>query len=770
MQIRVICVCDLGILTGSRDKTIKLWVEGDDGEYTEASMFVGHTDFVSALAFAPASSIHPDGLVVSGARDATVRLWNPVRFTELQILEGHKYQVTGVVILDEATIVSSSLDSTLRIWRAGVCQQVLTGHTGPVLCTLRVPRGDVWSGSGDDSIRVWREGTCVDVIPAHADTVRHLAFVPGSGQAVSASHDTTLKVWDVEARACTSQLWGHSSLVYAAAATPGGLLASGSEDNTSRLWHLGGGPSLQTLPHPGCVWTVDFLPDSDLVTGCADGVARLFTQDSSRAAGAEAVQVFEATLAAAAEAAAAKEGAGEGGAAAGLKLEDPSVLREPGTHPGQTRVVREGGTGMAYSWNAASQSWDVVGEVVGGPGGGEDTLAPAGSRVVGGRTWDYVFDVDVEDGSPPRRLPVDAGENPYVAADRFLAAEDLPTSYREQIVSFILQNTPSGQSLPGASSGHAGDPFTGANAYVPGAPSAAPPMRPSPGLTSVVGGGPDPFTGSAATPGLIPAARYLVFDALPDPAAVARKLGQLAPGVPAPVDAARVEALAAALCAPTAAAPSAAQAETLAQLLAYPAAALFPALDLARVAVARKAGGPIAQLDLGPTMAGAGDAAPGTICAALWRALQRDAPAPTRLTAARLVANLYAEPETREWARAGGAALTAALATALPPETKAARHALVTALHNAVLALVAADVAGGAEILSAASDVLLSTPGEESETRVRGLVALGTLLHTVRPLRGGARGLGLEEVAAQLGGEGGDVGQAARELRAMLAR
>lgn len=77
-----------------------------------------------------------------------------------------------------------------------------------------------------------------------------------------------------------------------------------------------------------------------------------------------------------------------------------------------------------------SQSWDVVGEVVGGPGGGEDTLAPAGSRVVGGRTWDYVFDVDVEDGSPPRRLPVDAGENPYVAADRFLAAEDLPTSYR----------------------------------------------------------------------------------------------------------------------------------------------------------------------------------------------------------------------------------------------------------------------------------------------------------------------------------------------------
>lgn len=86
---------------------------------------------------------------------------------------------------------------------------------------------------------------------------RHLTLVPGTGQAVSASHDTTLKVWDVDTEASTAQLWGHSSLVYAAAATPAGLLASGSEDNTSRLWHAGGGPSLQvgwrgTFTAQGC--------------------------------------------------------------------------------------------------------------------------------------------------------------------------------------------------------------------------------------------------------------------------------------------------------------------------------------------------------------------------------------------------------------------------------------------------------------------------------------------------------------------------------------
>jgi hypothetical protein len=44
--------------------------------------------------------------------------------------------------------------------------------------------------------------------------------------------------------------------------------------------------------------------------------------------------------------------------------------------------------------------------------------------------WDYVFDVDAEDGAPPKKLALNRGENPYAVADRFLADEDLPASYR----------------------------------------------------------------------------------------------------------------------------------------------------------------------------------------------------------------------------------------------------------------------------------------------------------------------------------------------------
>lgn len=68
-------------------------------------------------------------------------------------------------------------------------------------------------------------------------------------------------------------------------------------------------------------------------------------------------QAYEAAIAAKkAEAAATQQASGEGGGGglpAGLKLEDPSVLLQPGTRDGQTRVVREGGAGVAYAWDAS---------------------------------------------------------------------------------------------------------------------------------------------------------------------------------------------------------------------------------------------------------------------------------------------------------------------------------------------------------------------------------------------------------------------------------
>ena len=44
------------------------------------------------------------------------------------------------------------------------------------------------------------------------------------------------------------------------------------------------GVMVQSIEHPGCVWDVKFLENGDLVTGCSDGVVRIWTALADRVA------------------------------------------------------------------------------------------------------------------------------------------------------------------------------------------------------------------------------------------------------------------------------------------------------------------------------------------------------------------------------------------------------------------------------------------------------------------------------------------------------
>lgn len=105
----------------------------------------------------------------------------------------------------------------------------------------------------------------------------------------------------------------------------------------------------------GCVWDVAWLPDGDLVSACADYVARVWTSSTERAASAETVAGLAVALEAKQQP---KQGQGEqagagAGLPAGLKMEEASVLGQPGKKDGEIKVVNEGGAGIAYSWDAA---------------------------------------------------------------------------------------------------------------------------------------------------------------------------------------------------------------------------------------------------------------------------------------------------------------------------------------------------------------------------------------------------------------------------------
>ena len=98
----------------------------------------------------------------------------------------------------------------------------------------------------------------------------------------------------------------------------------------------------------------------------------------------------------------------------------------------------------------------------------------ASKKTYDGKEYDYVFDIDIEDGKPPLKLPYNLTESPWDAARKFLEANKLPFSYYEQVANWIADNTKGariGQEAPGAGSGappQVRDPWGTDRRYRPG--------------------------------------------------------------------------------------------------------------------------------------------------------------------------------------------------------------------------------------------------------------------------------------------------------------
>ncbi|KAM3104714.1 TIR domain-containing protein, partial [Phormidesmis sp. 146-33] len=102
----------------------------------------------------------------------------------------------------------------------------------------------------------------------HRGWVHSVSFSPDGKTLATGSYDNTVKLWDLQGRELQT-LKGHSERVNSVSFSPDGkTLATGSYDNTVKLWDLQG-RELQTLKgHSSYVTSVSFSPDGKtLATG-----------------------------------------------------------------------------------------------------------------------------------------------------------------------------------------------------------------------------------------------------------------------------------------------------------------------------------------------------------------------------------------------------------------------------------------------------------------------------------------------------------------------
>jgi phospholipase A-2-activating protein len=404
---------------------------------------------------------------VSGGKDQIIDVRRPSKNLDDDadaLLIGHGNNVCALDVSEDGRyIVSGSWDMEARLWEVGKWGEstVLQGHTASVWAVLAYDSDTIITGCADKQIRIFQtSGSASPVRSIQApEVVRALCRLPphhpSGAQFASAGNDAVIRLWTINGQQ-VAELHGHENFIYSLAVLPNGGLVSAGEDRTVRIWE--NNQCIQTITHPAIsVWTVAVCSENgDIVTGASDKLARVFTRDHSRYAAEAEIQQFNDDV----------KGSSIPQQTVGdinkEQLPGPEFLTQrSGTKEGQVQMIKEmNGNVSAYQWSAAASQWVNVGTVVDSAGSGGRKISHAGKE------YDYVFDVDIEDGKPPLKLPYNLNQNHYEAARKFIEDNELPLTYLDQVANFIIQNT-QGATL-GQSSAQGADPWGSEARYRPG--------------------------------------------------------------------------------------------------------------------------------------------------------------------------------------------------------------------------------------------------------------------------------------------------------------
>ncbi|KAI7905198.1 WD40-repeat-containing domain protein [Cokeromyces recurvatus] len=226
------------LVTGSRDKNIKIW-NIKTGQLLHK--LKGHEGSVLCLQF-------NEYYLISGSSDSTLIVWDIHTGQRIKTLIGHRESVLNVKF-HKNRIVSCSKDRTIRAWdlEKGESIGLFRGHRAAVNA-VQFKDQIIVSASGDRTIKVWdmSTGECLRTLDSHS---RGIACVEYDGNMiVSGSSDQTIKVWNAMTGECLYTLVGHTDLVRTLQLDNKlKIIVSGSYDGTLKIWQLEDGSLIKTL-------------------------------------------------------------------------------------------------------------------------------------------------------------------------------------------------------------------------------------------------------------------------------------------------------------------------------------------------------------------------------------------------------------------------------------------------------------------------------------------------------------------------------------------
>lgn len=146
-----------------------------------------------------------DKRLASSFKDKTIKIFNLTTYKcEVIIDSAHCEEILYISSLDNGCLVSSSQDSTIKIWEIKETEyahvKTLREHKNIVMKTIQLSNYRIGSCSWDKTIKIWKLPfyNCVETLNGHTRNVCSLIELSKKDYLVSGGQDSTLMFWDNE--------------------------------------------------------------------------------------------------------------------------------------------------------------------------------------------------------------------------------------------------------------------------------------------------------------------------------------------------------------------------------------------------------------------------------------------------------------------------------------------------------------------------------------------------------------------------------------------
>ena len=215
------------IISGGQDTTIKIW---DIKNKKCLSTFEGHTSIIWDLKYLDKDRI------ISGADDNSSRIWN-LKDKSSVVLYQAKKNISSIVVLDSKKVLLAA-GKNVFLFDVDTKEQL---NVLDVSCwaLLKLKNGDIAAGLGNGLLyllKVTDEVLVKSQFPrGHKKTINTVIELENN-KLITASDENELIMWDCNEPESIYMIKGHEKIVTAMCLVGGNKFASVAKDNSLKIW------------------------------------------------------------------------------------------------------------------------------------------------------------------------------------------------------------------------------------------------------------------------------------------------------------------------------------------------------------------------------------------------------------------------------------------------------------------------------------------------------------------------------------------------------